>query len=159
MTKTVSQERDEQRLEKPQILAISNTKTIQISVYLRTHVACNMIYSLKNGRSWYEGWREITEAWNKLFCTVERQGNTDTIFSHLLHISTAPAFVPTSYICIATKSCLQNLFIAGWNFVKSRRSGTLCSHNLGFVHYSVSEILHFQNASKWLPVSNPPTPC
>lgn len=124
-----------------------------ISLHLQIHVACNMIYSLKNDQSWYEEWWEITEAWNKLFCTVERQGNTDTIIACYLHISPAPAFVSTSYICISTKLCLQNLFTARLSFAKSRSSGVLSSHIFRLVFYITSEILHFQIKQEQVPPS------
>lgn len=78
----------------------------------------------------------------------EGRGNSDTISSRLLNISAAPAFVPMSYICIS-KSRLQDLFIAGLNFAKSRSGGTPCSHSFGL--YLTFEILRFQIEPEQVP--------
>ena len=83
-----------------------------------------MIYSLKSDQSWYEGWWEITEAWNKLFCTVEmREHWYNLLFPYPLHISTAPAFDPMCYICISIKLCVQNSFIVKLNLLNQEVEG------------------------------------
>ena len=53
-----------------------------------------------------------------------------------------------SYICIS-KSRLQDLFIAGLNFAKSRGGGTPYSHSFGL--YLTFEILRFQIEQEQFP--------
>lgn len=85
---------------------------IVISLSLQAHLACNMIYSLKSEPKLI--WRMVRDNIGVeqavLYCTETRKHWYNHLFSCLLHISTAPSFVPMCYICISSKSCLWNLF-------------------------------------------------